>query len=143
MRLATLSVLFLMTVAVVCGLLMPRAWKVERSIVVYAPQERVFRFWRNFANLPRFMKHLEEVRVLDDRRSHWVARSVGGVRVEWDAEIHNYIPNELIAWRSLEGADIPNAGSVRFERATGGRGTVVKGLHEWRRGLRCLEQVLV
>jgi len=99
--------------------------KVERSIVVYAPQERVFRFWRNFANLPRFMKNLEEVRVLDDRRSHWVARSVGGVRVEWDAEIINEVPNELIAWRST-GGNVDHAGSVRFEPGPGGRGTVVR-----------------
>src|SRR3989442_13661233 len=51
-----------------------RRTKVRRAIIVYAPQDRVFRFWRNFANLPRFMKNLEEVRVLYDRRSHWVGR---------------------------------------------------------------------
>jgi uncharacterized membrane protein len=34
--------------------------------------------------------------------------------VEWDAEIHNEIPNELIAWRSLAGSEVDNAGSVHF-----------------------------
>ncbi len=99
--------------------------KIERSVIVYAPQERVFKFWRNFANLPRFMKDLEEVRVVDDKRSHWVARTLGGVRVEWDAEVINEIPNELIAWRSTSGT-VDHAGSVHFEPGPGGRGTVVR-----------------
>jgi uncharacterized membrane protein len=99
--------------------------KIERSIVVYAPPDRVFRFWRNFANLPRFMDHLGEVQVLDARRSRWIARGPGGVRVEWEAEIINEVPNELIAWRST-GGDVDHAGSVHFEPGPGGRGTTVR-----------------
>jgi uncharacterized membrane protein len=60
------------------------------------------------------MDHLESVTVLDERRSHWVAKGPVGSKVEWDAVIHNEIPNELIAWRSLEGAEVDNAGSVHF-----------------------------
>jgi uncharacterized membrane protein len=99
--------------------------KIERAVVVYAPPERVYRFWRNFANLPRFMKNLEEVQVLDDRRSRWIARTVGGVRVEWEAEVINEVPDQLIAWRST-GGTIDHAGSVHFEPGPGGRGTVVR-----------------
>jgi uncharacterized membrane protein len=99
--------------------------KIERSIVVYAPPDRVFRFWRNFANLPRFMTNLDEVQVFDDRRSRWIARGPGGVRVEWEAEIINERPNELIAWRSTSGT-VDHAGSVHFEPGPGGRGTVVR-----------------
>lgn len=99
--------------------------KIERSIVVYAPPDRVSRFWRNFANLPRFMEHLESVQALDGKRSHWVARGPGGVRVEWDAEIINEIPDELIAWRST-GGNVDHAGSVHFEPGPGGRGTTVR-----------------
>ena len=77
--------------------------KVERSIVIYAPADRIYRFWRNFANLPRFMDYIESVQVRDSRRSHWVARGPGGVRAEWDAEIINEIPDELIAWRTTSG----------------------------------------
>jgi uncharacterized membrane protein len=72
------------------------------------------------------MDHLESVTVQDDKRSHWVAKAPAGTTVEWDAEIINEKENELIAWRSLDGADVDNAGSVRFSEATGGRGTVVK-----------------
>ena len=75
------------------------------------------------------MSHLKEVRVLDEKRSHWVACGPAGYTVEWDAEIINDEPNALIAWRSLEGSDVDHAGSVRFVPAPGGagdRGTEVK-----------------
>jgi uncharacterized membrane protein len=99
--------------------------KVTRSITINKPAEDLFRYWRNFENLPRFMKHLESVRA-QDHKSHWVVKAPAGRTVEWDAEIHNEIENELIAWRSLENADVNNAGSVSFRTAPGGRGTEVK-----------------
>lgn len=97
---------------------------VNKSIIVNASPDEVYRFWRDFENLPLFMRYLESVRVTGEGRSHWVANAPGGT-VEWDAEITEDRPNQLIAWRSLEGADVENSGSVRFEQATGGRGTVV------------------
>lgn len=103
-----------------------RGIKVEKSVLINKSPEELYRFWRNFENLPRFMNHLESVKVNDDRHSHWVAKAPLGTTVEWDAEIINEKENELIAWRSLEGADVNNAGSVRFQPARGGRGTEVK-----------------
>lgn len=103
-----------------------RGIKVEKSVTINRPQEELFRFWRNFENLPRFMNHLESVKVTGGDRSHWVAKAPAGTTVEWDAEIYNEKENELIAWRSLEGSDVDNAGSVRFEAAPAGRGTVVR-----------------
>jgi uncharacterized membrane protein len=98
----------------------------EKSVTINRSAEDLYRFWRDFTQLPRFMKHLDAVSVSGDRRSHWVAHGPAGTRVEWDAEITEDQPNELIAWRSLEGADIVNAGTVHFEPAAGGRGTVVR-----------------
>jgi uncharacterized membrane protein len=98
--------------------------KVERTVFVNRPQEEVYRFWRQLENLPRFMDHLESVTVLDESRSHWVAKAPAGTKVEWDASIHNEIENELIAWRSLPGADVDNAGSVHFTPS--GDGTEVR-----------------
>ena len=95
--------------------------KVERSVVVSRPVTEVYQFWRNFENLPRFMDHLESVTVIDENRSHWVAKAPAGTRVEWDATIHNELENELIAWRSLPGADVNNAGWVHFTAAGEGR----------------------
>lgn len=103
-----------------------RGIKVEKSVTIDRSPEELFSYWRNFENLPRFMDHLESVRTTGDKRSHWVAKAPAGTTVEWDAEVINEKPNELIAWRSLEGADVDNAGSVRFERAAGERGTTVR-----------------
>jgi uncharacterized membrane protein len=100
--------------------------KVEKSVTINKSPEELYRFWRNFENLPRFMNHLESVKTTEGGRSHWVAKAPAGSTVEWDAEVYNEKENELIAWRSLEGADVDNAGSVRFEPATGGRGTTVR-----------------
>lgn len=88
--------------------------RVDERIVINRPRGEVYRFWRNLENLPRFMDHLETVTVMDEVRSHWVAKGPAGSRVEWDAEIHNEIPNELLAWRSLKGSEVDNAGSVHF-----------------------------
>jgi uncharacterized membrane protein len=85
----------------------------------------VYQFWRNLENLPRFMKHLKEVRALDAKRSHWVANAPLGTSVEWDAEIIMEQTDELIAWRSLPDAQVPNAGTVRFRALPAGRGTEV------------------
>jgi uncharacterized membrane protein len=98
---------------------------VVRAITLNRPPNEVYAFWREFENLPRFMQHLEEVSVVDDRRSHWKAKAPAGTAVEWDAEIVEDRPNELISWRSLEGAGMPNNGSVRFAPAPGDRGTEV------------------
>ena len=100
--------------------------RIAQSVTINRSPEEIYRYWRDFQNLPRFMKHLESVRATGDRRSHWVAKAPAGRTVEWDAEITEDRPNELIAWRSLEGSDVDSVGSVRFERAPGGRGTIVK-----------------
>ena len=102
-----------------------RGIAVERAVTVNRPVAQLFEYWRDFTNLPRFMDHLESVTPLDDRRSHWKAEGPLGSSVEWDAEIAEERPNELIAWRSLEGARVPNNGSVRFAPAPGDRGTIV------------------
>ena len=97
---------------------------VNKSIVINAPAEELYQFWRDLENLPRFMRYLESVKETGEGRSHWVAKAPGG-SVEWDAEITEDRPNQLIAWRSLEGSEVDNSGTVRFEQAAGGRGTVI------------------
>lgn len=103
-----------------------RGVRVEQAVTVNASTESLYNFWRDFQNLPRFMTHLKSVTVHDSKRSHWVARGPMGRDVEWDAEIINEIPGELIGWRSVEGSQIDNAGSVHFKPAAGGRGTEVR-----------------
>jgi uncharacterized membrane protein len=100
--------------------------KVEKSLTISRTPEELYKFWRNFENLPRFMNHLEEVRITGDTRSHWVAKGPAGSSVEWDAEIYNEKENEMIAWRSLEGSQVGNAGSVHFSPSPSGRGTELR-----------------
>jgi len=98
---------------------------VLKSISVNRPRHEVYEFWRNFERLPGFMIHLEAVTVGGNGRSHWVANGPAG-RVEWDAEMTEDRAGEVIAWRSLEGSDVPNGGTVRFTDAPADRGTIVQ-----------------
>jgi uncharacterized membrane protein len=96
---------------------------VLETISVNRPISEVFAFWRDFENLPRFMRNLESIEVIDSQRSRWRAKGPAGQTVEWDAEIIDERPDELISWRSCAGADVANAGTVRFLPAPGNRGT--------------------
>ncbi|HYE49175.1 MAG TPA: SRPBCC family protein [Azospirillaceae bacterium] len=102
-----------------------RAVTVTHTVTINKPAEDLYRFWRNFANLPRFMNHIERVDIIDDRRSHWVAKAPAGLRVEWEAEVTDEQEGRRIAWRAMENADVPNWGHVEFRPAPGGRGTEV------------------
>ena len=97
---------------------------VEEAVTVSRPPFEVFRFWRNFENLPRFMNHLRAVSQREAGISHWVARGPAGMNVEWDARIINEIDGRLIAWQSLEGSEVSTAGSVNFRETP--RGTEVR-----------------
>lgn len=105
-----------------------RAIQVERALTIDKPAAELYAFYRDFARLPQFMTHLESVTTSGEgaRRSHWVAKAPLGQTVQWDADITEERENEFIAWRSLPGADVDNRGSVTFEPAPGGRGTVVR-----------------
>jgi uncharacterized membrane protein len=98
---------------------------VRAAVTVNRPRNEVYDSWRDLQSLPRFMRHLVDVREMDGNRSHWTAKAPGGATVEWDAEIVDDRPNELLAWRSVEGSQVHHAGSVRFRDAPGGRGTEV------------------
>jgi uncharacterized membrane protein len=94
--------------------------KVDRTIFIACPPEVAYRFWRNLENLPEFMEDIESVRILDDIHSRWVVKGPGGRRLEWDAEIVNEHPGEMVSWQTLPGADVQSAGTVRFAAADGG-----------------------
>jgi uncharacterized membrane protein len=98
----------------------PRGIHVEESVTINRPIAEVFRFWRNFENLPQFMAHLERVAVREEGISHWVAKGPAGTHVEWDARIINEIDNKLIGWQSLEGSTVATAGSVNFDETEHG-----------------------
>ncbi|HEY4541052.1 MAG TPA: SRPBCC family protein [Noviherbaspirillum sp.] len=97
----------------------------EKTIIVNRSREACYRFWRDLEGLPRFMRHLESVTVLDEHRSYWKAKGPLGFTVEWESELSADEPEEFMAWRSISGSEVDNEGTVRFERAPGGRGTLI------------------
>jgi uncharacterized membrane protein len=99
---------------------------VKHAITINRSPEELFQFWRDFENLPRFMQHLEDVQVTGPQQSHWKTKGPADTTVEWDAVVTDERTNEFIAWRSIEGSDIENSGSVRFTPAPGNRGTEVR-----------------
>jgi uncharacterized membrane protein len=92
-----------------------RGIHVEESATINRPLPELYRFWRNFENLPQFMQHLESVSAREEGISHWVAKGPAGMRVEWDARIINEVENKVIGWQSLEGSTVSTAGSVNFD----------------------------
>jgi uncharacterized membrane protein len=99
--------------------------KIEKSITIDKDQGELFRFWSNFENLPKVMRHLESVERRGSNLTHWVAKGPMGMSIDWDAEVITERENELIGWRSVEGSEIDTAGSVHFKKAPGGRGTEI------------------
>lgn len=92
---------------------------VQTRITVQQPREAVYRYWRNLENLPRFMRHIRQVRV-DGNRSHWVARTPFGLPLAWDAQIIQDSPNERLTWCSIAGSDVETRGEVRFRPTING-----------------------
>ena len=127
--LATANVLAVTALDVICAKQLSngkQGIQATGSCIVNRSPEEVYKFWRSFQNLPRFMRHLESVEDLGEDRSRWVAKGPAGMRVEWEATLVGDVPGEVITWRSLENADVDHAGAVRFEPAPGNRGTIVK-----------------
>lgn len=97
-----------------------RGVHVAEAVTVNKPIAEVYRFWRNFENLPKFMTHLESVSLREAGISHWVAKGPAGSQVSWDARIINEIDDRLVAWQSIEGSTIATAGSVNFDETAHG-----------------------
>jgi uncharacterized membrane protein len=100
-------------------------YKVEKTVIINRSPAELYSFWRELENLPKVMKHVKSVEVLDRDRSHWVAEGALGKDVEWDAEVYNDAENEMIAWRSLPGGEVDTAGSIHFKPIGQNRGTAV------------------
>jgi uncharacterized membrane protein len=103
-----------------------RSIQVCHAFTVNRTPEELYDYWRQLENLPHILSYLESVTVLDERRSHWVAKGPLDMKWEWDAEIINDERPRVIAWRSVGNADVDNAGSVQFIEGPQGRGTEVK-----------------
>lgn len=102
----------------------PQAINITEDIVVNAPKEKVYAFWRELSNLPKFMKHLKSVEEVSDDVSLWTANTPGGlIDLNWNAEITREDEGSYLGWQSLEGSMVDNAGKVEFRDTLNGTGT--------------------
>jgi uncharacterized membrane protein len=93
-----------------------RAVDVQKTITIDAPVDRVFAFWNDYSNFPRFFSRVLDVRPSSrGDQSHWTVAGPAGVPVEFDTEVSALAPNETLGWRTIEGAPVAHAGLVRFE----------------------------
>lgn len=99
---------------------------IGRSVTINRPCEELYEFWRDFRNLPQFMRNVHSVTIQDETHSHWVIEAPAGKTVEWDSQITHDEPGRLIAWQSVEGASVRNSGKVEFLDSPDNRGTVVR-----------------
>lgn len=89
-----------------------RVLRLEKSLQIGRPLEEVFEAWVNLEQFPLMTDLVREVR-RDGDRSHWKVE-VDGRSVEWDAEMEQFLPNEAIAWKSLNGPK--HTGRITFSR---------------------------
>lgn len=95
---------------------------IEESVEVMVPVRTAYNQWTQFEDFPQFMEGVEEVKQLTDTKVHWVAE-IAGQRREWDAEITEQVPDQRIAWRSIDGAT--NGGVVTFHHLDEGKSKVM------------------
>lgn len=100
---------------------------IRNTFIVNKPRSEVYAFWRKLENLPLFMRHLESVKELDNKRSQWQAKIPNNMlAIKWEAEIVKEEKDGLLSWQSLPGATIENAGKVEFRDALGDQGTELR-----------------
>lgn len=106
-----------------------RARALSKSITVNRPRDEVYRYWRDFSNMPTFMEFIERVETRDDHHAHWVARvPMMGKSIEWDTYVTEDIPGERLAWMSEPNAPVRNLGWVTFREAPNGSGTEIQAV---------------
>jgi len=86
--------------------------RISESINLDVPVSVAYDQWTQFESFPQFMEGVERVVQLDDKTLEWTA-NIAGKTKHWRAEIFEQEPDQVISWRSTEGAR--NDGTVRFE----------------------------
>lgn len=99
---------------------------IGRTVTINRPRDEIYAFWRDFSNLALVMDNIERIDVIDRTRSHWVVKAPTGKTVAWDSVVIDDEPGRLIAWQSVEGADVTSSGRVEFLDAAPGCGTMVR-----------------
>jgi len=105
----------------------PQAVNVRGEFEVERPTEEVYSYWRNLNNLPGSLKHLLDVKMIDEHTSEWKSKILGNLLpVDWKAEIVKDEPGYLIGWRSTSDSVLKHVGKVEFEKTADGLGTLLR-----------------
>jgi uncharacterized membrane protein len=99
--------------------------EITRAVTIGKPAEDLYRLWRDPQVQSRLLGDYGEVALKDGKHMHWTLHGPMGSRIEWDSDIVEERPNELLGWKTRPGAELPNEGSVQFSPAPGNRGTEV------------------
>jgi predicted PurR-regulated permease PerM len=94
--------------------------RVERTLIVNAPVDRVYQWWARWENLPAVLPRLRQVKRTGPLTTHWTAEADDGRIVEWDAVITQDMPQRQLAWEAKAGP-VKLKGQVDFEALSGDR----------------------
>ena len=86
--------------------------QIIEAVDVDVPVRTAYDQWTQFESFPKFMDGIERVVQLDDKTLEWTA-SIAGKTKHWRAEILEQQADQVVSWRSTEGAQ--NDGAIRFE----------------------------
>jgi uncharacterized membrane protein len=102
--------------------------EIDQSVSIARPAGELYDIWRNLDSLPDILSHVKLVREITPMLSHWVVDGPLGTDVTWDSIITEEIPGQRLAWRSVEGSEVDNEGSVDFHASPGSLYTEIRVL---------------
>ena len=114
---------------------------VGHAVTINRPRHELYGFWHDFQNLATFMENVEKVQATGADTAAWTIKAPAGQTVDVETRIIEDRPDELIAWRSVEGSDIDTEGRVRF-RDAGARGTIVEAIIAYKPPAGALGQMI-
>jgi uncharacterized membrane protein len=91
-----------------------RAVDVQKTVNISAPLDGVFGFFSRYENFPRFMANVRSVQDYGNGYSKWTVAGPAGITVQWTAELTDFAPHQRIAWQSVPGSTVDNAGVIQF-----------------------------
>jgi len=104
--------------------------RIESSVEIQAPVEKVYDYWKTLENLPQFMTNVEEIRPTGPDTTHWVVKGPLGAKLEFDAKTTQNKPNEAIGWNT-ENGQVQTSGQVRFQKVDEARTRVEVQMNYW------------
>jgi uncharacterized membrane protein len=88
--------------------------RIEDSVTIQRPVDRVFAFYRDFTNLPRFLGDVMAIKQVSPTISRWTIQGPQGIRVNWTIKVTQERTNELIRYEMIATPALKSCWEVRF-----------------------------